>query len=77
VHDEFDVLQAGEVEFSLDLVDDAVTLCENIRKLRDSNHTSDMWSNGKAVQEVYMKSFGQREGLTSVFWSSWISPVLK
>jgi hypothetical protein len=66
VYVEFDAIQAEEDECFSDLVDDAINLCENIERILNADETSGMWSNGLAVQGLYMNSFGKREGLTSV-----------
>ena len=45
---------------------DAVDLVEYIGALVCSKHTSGMWSNGLAVYDFYMESFGVSEGEDAV-----------
>ena len=48
------------------LSEEAQEFCGNIGYLLASSHTSGPWSNGLAVQELFWRSFGHREGLGAV-----------
>jgi hypothetical protein len=63
---EDDWLQQCEEEYASDLVDDVIHLCENIGDLMQSDHAEGIWSNGHAVIEHYMATFGNREGEQAV-----------
>ena len=54
-----------DASFSL-FLEDACDLFCNIQELMGSTHSSGIWSNGKAVHDVFMASFGACEGKAAV-----------
>ena len=62
VEEEYFALQDDDEEYFSAFVDDARNLCDDIGKLLLSNQTHSMWSNGLAVYESFMESFGSHEG---------------
>ena len=66
VMDEHDFLLEEEDECLSELIDDALRLCEHIAGLRSSEHTIGIWTSDNAAYDLFMKSFGVREGETAV-----------
>ena len=66
VMDEHDFLLDEEDECFSELIDDAMRLCEHIAGLMSSEHTLGIWTSDNAAYDLFMQSFGVREGETAV-----------